>query len=90
LSLHLSLTPSPSPKERGITPREAILWFLKFQTYQKKSFENNLMALIEGIPLSSGEGPGVRPIALIFFPLTFQMITKKIVTSLTWGPRLKS
>jgi hypothetical protein len=35
-SLHRSLTPSPSPKERGITPREAILWFLKFQTYQKK------------------------------------------------------
>jgi hypothetical protein len=30
------LTPSPSPKERGITQREAILWFLKFQTYQKK------------------------------------------------------
>jgi hypothetical protein len=47
----------------------------KFQTYQKKSFENNLMVLIEGIPLSSGEGPGVGPIVLIFFLLTFQMIT---------------
>jgi hypothetical protein len=39
----------------------------KFQTYQKKSFENNLMVLIQGIPLSSGEGPGVGPIVLIFF-----------------------
>jgi hypothetical protein len=47
----------------------------KFQTYQKKSFENNLMVLIEGIPLSSGEGPGVGPIVLIFFLLTFKMIT---------------
>ena len=25
-----------SPEETGITPREAILWFLKYLTYQKK------------------------------------------------------
>jgi hypothetical protein len=43
----------------------------KFLTYQKKSFENILMALTERIPLSSGEGPGVRPIALTFSLLTF-------------------
>jgi len=45
-----------------------------------KSLAHIPMAFTEGIPLSSGEGPGVRPIALTFSLLTFYMITKKIVT----------
>jgi hypothetical protein len=38
------------------------------------------MAMTEGIPLSSGEGLGVRPMALMFSVLTFEIITQKIVT----------
>lgn len=64
LSLHRSLTPSPSPKERGITPREAILWFLKFRTYQKNPSKKNSWHWLRGSPLlwrgASGEADGVN------------------------------
>jgi hypothetical protein len=36
-----------------------------------KTFTNIFRALTEGIPLSSGEGLGVRPSPLTFFTLTF-------------------
>jgi len=47
------------------------------------------MALIEGIPLYFGEGPGVGPIALIFFSVNISNDNKKNSNIIQLGPAIE-